>query len=170
MLTSSDIERLLNKINVQLFKRGEIGEIGIVGGAAMCLLYNARSATKDVDAIFEPSATLREIAGQIAEEENIPDDWLNDAVKAYLRAGFEKQNVLALSNLTVWAPEPRYMLAMKCISARWDTSDREDVIFLLKLLQLTVPEEVFKIIEAYYPKNQIPAKTKFFIEEILSCL
>ena len=28
------------------------------------------------------------------------------------------------------------MLAMKCISARWDTSDRDDVVFLIKELKL----------------------------------
>ena len=29
------------------------------------------------------------------------------------------------------------MLAMKCISARWDTHDRDDVIFLIRHLKLT---------------------------------
>lgn len=59
------------------------------------------------------------------------------------------------------------MLAMKCISARWDTSDRDDVIFLIRHLELTRPEQVFEIIEDYYPKRQIPVKTQFFIEEVL---
>lgn len=81
--------------------------------------------------------------------------------------GFSRQEVLVLSNLRVWAPEPRYMLAMKCISARWDTSDRDDVIFLLKFLKLKNPAEVFQIIESYYPHNRIPAKTQFLIEELL---
>ncbi|MBI3016715.1 MAG: hypothetical protein HYY62_01765 [Deltaproteobacteria bacterium] len=58
------------------------------------------------------------------------------------------------------------MLAMKCISARWDTYDREDVIFLLRFLKLKSTKEVFKIIESYYPKKLIPPKTQFFIEEI----
>ncbi len=74
---------------------------------------------------------------------------------------------LALSNLRVWAPEPRYMLAMKCISARWDSSDRDDVQFLLKLLGLKNPQEVFAIIESYYPNNRIPPKTQFLLEELL---
>jgi len=59
------------------------------------------------------------------------------------------------------------MLAMKCISARWDTSDRDDVNFLIHLLKLTKASEVFDIIERYYPKNLVPPKTQFFIEEIL---
>jgi hypothetical protein len=67
----------------------------------------------------------------------------------------------------VWAPEPHYLLAMKCISARWDTSDRDDVAFLIKLLNLREPKTVFDIIESYYPHERIPAKTQFLIEELL---
>ena len=59
------------------------------------------------------------------------------------------------------------MLAMKCISARWDTSDRDDVLFLIKLLKLTAPQAVFEIIESYYPHDKIPPKTQFLIEELL---
>ena len=59
------------------------------------------------------------------------------------------------------------MLAMKCISARWDSSDRDDVIFLLEFLGISLAQEVFDIIEAFYPQNIVPAKTKFLIEEVL---
>ena len=60
------------------------------------------------------------------------------------------------------------MLAMKCISARWDTSDRDDVEFLIRHLGLTSPREVFEIIEGYYADNMIPPKTQFLIEELLA--
>lgn len=168
MLTRERIESLFEKLNDALRQRDEIGEIGVVGGAVMCLVYNARAATKDVDAIFEPAAIIRDIARSIAESESLPSNWLNDAAKGYILPGFIKQEVMTLSNLRVWAPEPRYMLAMKCISARWDSSDRDDVIFLIKFLKLTKPREVFEIIEAYYPKNRIPPKTQFLIEELLN--
>jgi hypothetical protein len=58
------------------------------------------------------------------------------------------------------------MLAMKAISARFDTRDSEDIISLCKILKLKKPEEALELIEKYYPKNQIPAKTSFFIDEI----
>jgi hypothetical protein len=167
MLTRERIEDLLQKLNTLLTERGEVGEIGLVGGAVMCLVYNARVATKDVDAIFEPASVIRELAARIAATESIPPDWLNDAAKGFILPGFERQEVLSLSNLRVWAPEPRYMLAMKCISARWDTSDKDDVLFLTKLLKLTAPQAVFEIIESYYPHDKIPPKTQFLIEELL---
>jgi len=56
MLTRERITQLLEKLNTLLAERGELGEIGLVGGAVMCLVYNARVATKDVDAIFEPAS------------------------------------------------------------------------------------------------------------------
>lgn len=167
MLTRERILELFELLNKGLAARGEIGEVGLVGGAVMCLVYFVRAATKDVAAIFEPASVLRQLAAQIAEQESLPLDWLNDGAKGFIRPGFAKHEILALSNLRVWAPEPRYMLAMKCISARWDSSDRDDVIFLLRLLKLSAPEEVFEIIEKYYPQNQIAPKTKFFIEEVL---
>jgi antitoxin component of RelBE/YafQ-DinJ toxin-antitoxin module len=59
------------------------------------------------------------------------------------------------------------MLAMKCISARFDTHDKEDVQFLVDYFGLKKPDQVFRIISKYCPDHQIPAKAKFFVEEIL---
>ena len=83
-----------------------------------------------------------------------------------MQGRFATETVLDLSHLRVWAPEPRYMLAMKCVSARWDTHDRDDVEFLLQKLSLSSADEVFAIIEAYYPQNRILPKTQFLIEEL----
>ena len=167
MLSRERMVSLFERVNEELKKRGEVGEVGIVGGAVMCLVYNARNSTRDVGAIFEPAKILRKIAETIAQDEGLAPDWLNDGAKGYIQPGFLQQDVLSLSNLRVWAPEPKYMLAMKCISARWDTSDRDDVTFLIRFLDLQAPQDVFSIIETYYPKNQILAKTKFFLEELM---
>jgi len=153
-------------LNEELRKEGQRGEIGIVGGAVMCLVFNARKATRDVDAIFEPSDVMRRAAARVGRDRGLPEDWLNDGAKGFLAEKFERRDVARLSNLLVWAPEARYMLAMKCISARWDTSDRDDVIFLIKHLHLQSATSVFDIIQEYYPKAQIPAKTQFFIEDV----
>ena len=168
MLTRKKILELLEKLNAALLAQGEIGEIGIVGGAVMCLVYNARVATKDVDAIFEPAALLRKLAAQLGEEEGLPPDWLNDAAKGFLVPNFLKEEVLSLSHLRVWAPDARYMLAMKCMSARWDSSDKDDVIFLINYLKMGKAAEVLSLIENYYPRKSIPPKTQFFIEEIFA--
>ena len=170
MLTAEKITTCFREMNDELRSLGKKGEIGIVGGAAMCLVYNARKATRDVDAIFEPSSLIRKIAEQIAERNQLPKDWLNDGAKTFLSSKFKKITVSEFSNLRIWAPEPRYMIAMKCLSARWDSYDGDDVRFLIKHVGLKKPEDVFALIEEYYPKATIPAKTKFFIVEVMENL
>ncbi len=167
MLDIPLIKKLFSALNEELMKIKVKGEVGICGGAVMCLVFQARKATKDIDAIFEPTREIRKATRVVAKEFNLPEDWLNDAAKVYFHVDPPRENVLEYSHLRVWAPRADYMLAMKCISARFDTNDREDVEFLLKYLRLKQPGQVFKIIENYYPKNRIPAKTKFLIEEIL---
>jgi hypothetical protein len=76
-LDRADIERLLVLVNDELEKSEVTGEIYLVGGAVMCLAFNARASTKDLDAYFEPTV-------RIANRESYPIDWLDDAVKGYL--------------------------------------------------------------------------------------
>ena len=166
MLDKKQILRLFDVLNEKISLTGEFAEIGIVGGAVMCLVFNARKATKDIDGIFKPSHLVRKLAAQVAEEEGLGDDWLNEAAKGYIQGNFQRQDVINLTHLRVWAPEPRYMLAMKCVSARWDTSDKDDVLYLIEFLKLKSAKSVFSIIEHFYPKRQIPPKTQFLIEEI----
>jgi hypothetical protein len=166
VLTTQTMRKLLENLNEALASEGEMGEIGMVGGAVMCLVYNARESTRDIDAIFEPSRLIRTLARKVAEANNISEDWLNDAAKAYIQGHFGRHTVLELSHLRIWAPEAKYMLAMKCISARWDSHDKTDVVFLIRHLRLKNPKDVFKVIESYYPKQKIPPKTQFLIEEI----
>lgn len=166
MLTEKEILSLFDELNQRLEAAGIRGEIGIVGGAAMCLAYKARGSTKDVDAVFEPAGKIREIAAAIAKDRGISEDWLNDAVKGFMTPGFERSVIIDQSHLQIWTPEPRYLLAMKCVSARFDTHDGDDIRFLIRLLGLKTPEEVFSIIERYYPRKRVPPKTTYFIEEI----
>lgn len=165
-MESSEIKKYLESLNSKLAQKEIKGEIGIVGGAAMCLAFKARAATKDVDAIFEPAQAIRQEAKAVAQEFSLPQDWLNDAVKGFLSPKIKKKVLWQWSHLTIWVPPADYLLAMKAISARWDTSDRDDVLFLINQLQLKSSKEVFKIIEDFYPKSRIPPKTQFFIEEI----
>ena len=164
-MTAEEITQYLTELNDELRLMDIKGEVSLFGGAVMCLVYDARPATKDVDAIFKPVKEIREAILKIADRHGLNENWFNDAVKRYWVE--HKENVLFdLANLTVFVPEPDYLLAMKSIAARDATYDREDVETLIKELGLTKPEEVFSIIENYYPDNQIKPATQYFIEEI----
>jgi hypothetical protein len=165
MLQKEEITAYLNELDQALGSAGIKGEICLYGGAVMCLAYEARPSTKDVDAIFKPSDAIRTIAQQIATKHGLREDWLNDAVKGFVVTHPSKVYV-EMPNLTVYVPEPDYLLAMKAMAARVEGMDKEDVIFLIKKLGIKSPSEVFAIIEKYYPRQRIRPATQFFIEEL----
>ena len=166
MLSSDQIRSMFEALNEELQIRDVIGEIGLCGGAVMCLVFNARASTKDVDAIFEPTREIRAAAAVVAGRFSVGADWLNDAAKGFFLANTPQQDVLQYSNLRVWAPTAEYMLAMKCVSARFDSYDRSDVQFLIEHLGLCSVDAVFEVISQFYPRKKVPAKSGFLIEEL----
>ena len=170
MLDVAMIKKLLKALNDELALKDVVGEIGMCGGAVMCLVYHARPATKDVDAIFEPTREIRKASKVVARKFGLNEDWLNDAVKGFFHVDPPREEVFNMSHLKVWAPSAEFMLAMKCLSARFDTLDREDTEFLISYLKLKNAEDVFDLIVRYYPHSRVPAKTKFMVEEIMENL
>ncbi|MEZ5275220.1 MAG: hypothetical protein R3F07_02425 [Opitutaceae bacterium] len=69
------------------------------GGALMLPAYEARMATKDVDAIVHPPDVARRLVAHVAEERGLHDEWLNDDVKQFISAR-EARNELAIANIS----------------------------------------------------------------------
>lgn len=168
-MTAEEIEKYLSEINAELATQATIGEICIYGGAAMCLAFKARPATKDVDAIFEPVKIIRGAINKIAEKYGLNEGWLNFAVKIFV-VEHEKQILFDFSNLKVYAPTADYLLAMKVLALRAESFDATDVEFLIKHQNLRSLEEVLKIVADYYPKKEIKPETRFQLEEIFEKL
>jgi hypothetical protein len=160
-----EIKLYLGRLNDELSAMNVKGEVCLYGGAVMCLAYNARPATKDVDAIFEPVRYIRKAAGRIAEEYGLRKDWLNYAVKMFL-VPHERRILFEMSHLKVYIPVPEYLLAMKTLAARANTDDRNDIEFLIDDLNLERAEQVVEIVKYYYPHQQVKPATVFFIKEI----
>lgn len=64
------------------------------------------------------------------------------------------------------AADPEYMLAMKSLSARIDGTDGKDIEFLITKLKIKNIDDVFKLIDRYYPRRIIKPTTQFFLEEL----
>ena len=169
-LTRRDIERLFRKLNTQLEADAVRGEIYLVGGAVMCLVHEARPATRDVDGFFKPAKQLRAAAARVALDEGLPDNWLNDAVKGFFSEQGTFSVYLQLSHLTVHVADPAYLLAMKCLSARIgeEFHDIDDIRYLLRNLNLTTPAEAKEVIQRYYPLERYPQKTLYLLEELFA--
>jgi hypothetical protein len=168
-LSRAKIRRLFKSLNEELARENVVGEIYMVGGAVMCLVFKARASTQAVDAVFEPKTKVREAARRVAEKHGVPEKWLNDAVKGFLSAEGAFEAYLSLSNLNVFAARPEYLLAMKCLSFRIgaEFADEADVRYLLRFLNIETLQEALDVITRYYPQKLIPQKAYYALQEIL---
>jgi predicted nucleotidyltransferase len=164
LLNRDTITDALEKLNQRLAARGERAELFLVGGAVMCLVHKARPATKDVDAWFSNPQVVRTAAREVAAELHLPDDWLNDAAKAYVPANAGYETWQSLSHLTISTVDARTLLAMKCAAAR-TVEDAGDIRFLADLLRLRSSRDVLRVVLEYFPAERLPVRVRLLLEE-----
>lgn len=169
-LRKADIERLLRLLDAELAKEGVVGELYLVGGAVMCLVLDARPATRDVDAFFRPTPVIRRAAARVAARAGVPDTWLNDSVKGFLSSRGDFAPYLELEHLRVFTAEPHYLLAMKCAAMRLgeEFHDLDDIRYLLRHLDITTVEQALAVVTRYFDEEQLAAKTRLALEELLA--
>ena len=168
MLTREQIGQYLSEMDAELAARDLKGEIVLCGGAVMALVYDARPSTKDIDALFEPTKELRQIAAEMAERHGLADDWFNDAAKAFIdtsRMSFE--SVMEMDALRVLRPDDEGMLAMKLASAREDSKDADDAVFLIRRLGIVDEDELLDVMERNVSRQQLTPMAGFFAKEML---
>ena len=167
------IEAALAAMDARLRAAGVTGEICIFGGTAMVLAFDARQATRDVDAVFRPPDLFRKAAAEVAEELSLPADWLNDGVKGFVSSvqDYVEDDMPQFSNLRVLRPSAAYLLAMKSMAARVEggdsRGDKDDVKLLARHLGLRTAEQVLEIVARYYPPDRLAVKTRYFVEEAM---
>jgi hypothetical protein len=168
-LTAADIRRLFDLLDAELASTAVAGELYVVGGAVMCLAFDARDATKDVDALFRPARVVREAAARVAVKAGVDAHWLNDAVKGYLSPHGEFERFLELPHLKVFVAHPRYLLAMKCAALRLgeEFHDLDDVRYLLRHLDIRTADKALEIVTQYFESSQLLPKTRLILEELL---
>ena len=157
-------------LDTELAKDGVIGELYLVGGAVMCLVLDARPATRDVDAFFKPAQIIRRAAARVAARAGVPATWLNDSVKGFLSPRGDYAPYLELENLRVFTAEPHYLLAMKCAAMRLgeEFHDLDDVRYLLRHLDITTVEQALAVVTRYFDESRLAPKTHLALEELLS--
>jgi hypothetical protein len=132
----------------------------------MALAYSSRRVTRDVEAIFEPKAVIYQAARVVAERLDLPDDWLNDAVKSLVPGKDSGRRVVfSTPSLEVSAAFPRYLLAMKLLSASVD-QDADDIRVLYEQCGFTTAEEGMDLLEEVYPGHALEPRTQFLLEKM----
>ncbi|MDH4082091.1 MAG: DUF6036 family nucleotidyltransferase [Nitrospira sp.] len=176
-LTKQDILRGLHRLDEKARGAKVIVDMAVYGGAALALVFDLRQATRDVDAVVRGSQEfLRRAAGEIAEEEGWPADWLNDGVKGFLshheelRALTEFQASNA-GGLRLYVPVPEYLFAMKCMAMRPEgiegSRDIADIEALADKIGVASTDAALALVEKFYPASRIPPKVRFGVEEIM---
>ncbi|HYO11804.1 MAG TPA: DUF6036 family nucleotidyltransferase [Thermoanaerobaculia bacterium] len=136
LLSRDQILAALEALAVELEKTGSSTDVVIGGGAALVLLYNARDATRDVDAFALLSAnpeSLRVAVRKVAELLDLPEDWLNNGAKGYLHGLALGDVLLERPFLIVRTVTPQQLLAMKLCAWRDDVDIADARLLLSKI-------------------------------------
>lgn len=136
-MDKSELLKVLQELDAQL---SSSYDIVLVGGAAMILHFGAHRATRDVDALVLRGdiRKLRQAVKTVAQECNLPENWLSDAVKGFadiLPHDFYHRLVplsLPLQHLRLSVLGRPEQTAMKIIALR--EQDLEDLELLLPQL------------------------------------
>lgn len=124
-----------------------------------------RETTKDVDAYFAAHAeSIREAAARVAQEEGLPIDWLNDAVKGFFYTQPDTTLWLECPGLRVYAPPPSYIFAMKAVAGR--PADLRDLRALRDLLGLSSATAALDVVTRYVPARLLTPRVRYLIEEL----
>jgi hypothetical protein len=157
----------LTALGARLSGRGVEGELYVVGGAAIAIAFDARRATRDVDAIFEPKQEVYAAADEVGTELGLPPGWLNDGVKGFVAGpDADPATVLEVPGLRVLVASPRILLAMKVLAHRIGEDD-DDVRLLADELGLIDADAVLKVAEEVYG-DRLDAAARFFVEELFA--
>jgi predicted nucleotidyltransferase len=162
------LKKCLHTLNEKLQQKGILADMHLYGGAVMCLAFNARAGTNDIDAVFIPKMEVYHAAQEVAEELDLSPNWLNDGVKGFLSENDEVTPFESLSNLRIYAASSEYMFAMKALACRTENeNEMQDIKFLLSRMNITTLAQAKEIIYKYYPANRILPKTYYALEELL---
>lgn len=132
----------------------------------MALAYDARRATRDIDAVFQPHGVVLDEARAVADELGLPHWWLNEQASAYVAPGGDAAapRVFDHPGLRVAAASPEHLLAMKVLAAR--RRDADDIRFLVKHLGLTTPAQVLNLCAEVFPEEEVPGRARLVLDDV----
>ncbi len=182
-ITKEILSNAFSMLDEMLDKQGIRCHICIYGGSAFLMINEMRKMTGDVDYRILSINSLdgrkefalqnfRKAVQTVGSNLDLPENWMNDAVKGFISQNEEliESKDYKCNALSVSSPSLEYLLAMKCMSMRsFEDSphDKNDIKVLLNILKIQSSEQVFDIIEKFYPVQLIQAKTLFGVQELI---
>jgi hypothetical protein len=168
-MNKDELVEVLQELDAQL---PSSCDMVLVGGAAMILHFGARRATRDIDVLVLRGDVqeLRRAARMVAQEYNLPEDWMNDAVKGFADIlppdFYHRLFLLPLSfqRLRIYALGRPEQVAMKIVALR--EQDLEDLDLLLPAMSESDRETLVAImhhVSTFRP--DWAQKIRYFLQE-----
>lgn len=174
-LTKQDIESALSRLSELAAAEGVRLEMTIYGGAVMLLAYDARTVTKDIDAIIRPPDVARRLIARIAAERGFHENWISDDVRQFI-SDREAKNELLLptvpaAGLHITRPTAKYLLAMKALSCRKPLpgyeGDYRDIETLLRVTKLKTVEQVQTVVDSFFTDMVLTDSARAVVSDLL---
>lgn len=166
-LSRAQITRALRRLGELAHEQKVTLEVSLYGGAVFTLVYGSRDATKDVDAVVRQSEIAKKLALRVAQELNLPEDWLNDQVKQFLAEKEAKRQLTEADfgeGLRVSVPTAAYLLAMKLRACRPPLpgypGDYGDIRFLVQKMGIPSVEAAEAIHDKFFPHDALSDTAK----------
>jgi hypothetical protein len=168
LLGRAEIEAAFTRLGERLVRRHVVGELYVIGGAAMALAYDAERVTRDIDATFVPHGVVLDAAREVAAELGLPAWWLNDQASAYVSPTPDsgQRAIFNHPGLRVSVISPRHLLAMKVLAAR-RYADTDDIARLAALLDLTDVESVAAVCAEVFPQEPVSERARAVVADAL---
>jgi len=164
----AEILRSLAALGADLQQRGLTADLYVVGGAAIALAYDDRRSTRDIDALFVPKAEVYAAATRVRDRLDLPEGWLNDAVKGFLLGPDPfKTEVVEFPGVRCEVASPEMVLVLKCLAHRVGEDD-DDVRLLARSAGLTDPGAVLDLVERTVgDRGLLTPAVEFFVRAVL---
>ena len=173
-LTKARLTQALRRLSELATAEGIVLNLALYGGAVFTLVYGSRETTKDVDGVIRPSAAGSRLISQVAQEQNLPTNWLNDDVRQFLSHQAEHRPFPTTDfepGLQITIPTAAYLLALKLNACRKPLpgypGDEADIRFLLGKVKPAALETVEDLHHRFFPGEGLHARAIELIEEYL---
>lgn len=170
LFDKAELERLIHLFATRTNEAGISGTISLVGGAALSLSYlQSRQATTDIDALLPNDLRISEIIAEMAVEENLDKNWINDAAKAYVSFETEQQwvDLYRVGRVLVRIASAELLLAMKLRADR-GFRDRSDIEGLIKICGIKTIGGIEDLYGRFHHQEVIHEETRRVVKAMLA--
>lgn len=170
LFNRAELDRLIHLFAAKINGAGISGTISLVGGAALSMSYlHDRRATTDIDALLPSDKRIAEIIAEIAAEENLAENWINDAAMAYVPFETQQQwiDLYRVGGVLVRIASAELLLAMKLRADR-GFRDRADIEGLIKICGIKRIDEIEGLYGRFHHQEVIREETRQVVLKMLA--